>query len=243
MNSIILKHDYIYDLLTELIKTSTARPTDLVICSDKETFLRQVLVEHDQRSNEVCEDVTIEPGDEPVSDPPTSSNANNLILSTTLQVLSTSRNTRLVFCPTLLGLRGYLSGCLPALAEPAQSRGPLIILNLLALHHETSEFTLQGLSHTFATAVSAAHRTRRALNLVECKDIEDPENPNRGSPLWHTEVQLLSAAIKIGQEGQKWGRRTISIAKIASRWFVMEEATQPPAQSEDGAWLEEQDTR
>ena len=108
----------------------------------------------------------------------------------------------------------------------------MVILNLLAMHHGTSEFTLQGLSQTFAAAISAAHRTGRGLKLVECKDINDPSNPSRGPALWQAEVQLLSAAIKIGEAGQNWGRRTIAVVKIASRWFKLENRTEQHREGE-----------
>ncbi|KIW64310.1 hypothetical protein PV04_09254 [Phialophora macrospora] len=216
MNSIWTKHDYISELLEDTIQQSTQSQTDLIICSAKEDFVSQVLAEihqhHLEDSDERDETVILA--------------SNHILLSRSLHVLRASQHINLIFCPTLTVLRGYLSGLVPNLTKCSPALGPVMIVNLLAMHHGTSEFTLQGLSQTFATAVSAARRTRRALKLVECKDITDLSNPHRGAALWQAEVQLLSAAIKIGEAGQNWGRRTISVMRIASRWFKVEERGQ-----------------
>ena len=224
MNSIVTRHDYILDLLEDLINQPHRSQAELLICSTKEEFVSQVFAELDQLH------VQDQPG--PAA-PQEESNVgyeerttlgpSHALLSRTLQILSASQHIRLIFCPTLTVVRGYLSGYMIGFANSPQPLGSLFILNLVALHYGTSAFTLQGLSQTLATAVSAARRASRALQLVECKDITDPSNLNRGSTLWQAEVQLLSAAIKIGQAGQNWGRRTISVEKIASRWFQTED--------------------
>ena len=98
----------------------------------------------------------------------------------------------------------------------------LLVLDMLALHHGTLEFTLQGLSRTLATAVSAAHRSHSDLTVIECQDIHDPTNPNRGTRLWDAQVPLLSGSVKIRLEGSRWAGRAMTIRKIASRWFTFE---------------------
>jgi hypothetical protein len=220
MNSIITKHDYTVELLEDIINQTPLQPADLIICSSRDDFLQQLLAELEHHSAREESKAT--------EDEETSHRPHHILLSNTLHVLSASQHVRLIFCPTLTTLRSYLSGYTAESTISFQALGRLIILNLLAQHHGTSEFTLQGLSQTFATAVSAAHRTRRPLKLVECKDIRDPTNLNRGSALWWAEVQLLSAAIKLGETGQNWGRRTISVERIASRWFRIEESAQKP---------------
>ncbi|KIY03799.1 uncharacterized protein Z520_00490 [Fonsecaea multimorphosa CBS 102226] len=224
MNSIILNYDYELELLQDILQEPSHIPTDLVICSPKGDFLEQLLVQLDQlrvrpevQTPPLQEEVNTQ-SDERLPEP------KRILLSHTLHVLSASQFVNLVFCPSIPILRGYLSGYVSRSVAPStQPPGPIIILNLLAMHHGTSEFTLQGLSQTLATAVSAGYRTNRVLKLVECKDINDPLNPNRGPRLWQAEVQLLSAAVKIGEPGQSWGRRTISVMRIASRWFRAEE--------------------
>ncbi len=232
MNSIITKHVYILGLLEDIIQRHAEVQTELMICMTKEDFVNVLLAELHQyhfeyQSKTVPEEAGIDEQDESASPTP-----QHALLSKTLHTLSTSRNIKLVFFPTITVLRGYLSGYVTDQMVTTTSLGPIIILNLLAMHHGTSEFTLQGLSQTFATAVSAAHWTSRVLNLVECKDILDPSNPNRGPALWWAEVQLLSAAIKIGEAGQNWGRRTIQVMKIASRWFKVEESKQAQPEEE-----------
>ncbi|KIW33731.1 uncharacterized protein PV07_00557 [Cladophialophora immunda] len=224
MNSIIVKYNYELELLEDVLQEPSHVPTELVICSPRGDFLGQLVGQLDQlrdRSGVQTPPLQEEPdthSEERLSDP------RSILLSRTLHVLSASQLVNLVFCPTIPVLRGYLSGYVSRTVAPStQSMGPIIILNLLAMHHGTSEFTLQGLSQTLAAAVSAGHRTNRALKLVECKDINDPLNPDRGPRLWQAEVQLLSAAVKIGEPGQSWGRRTISAMRIASRWFRVEE--------------------
>jgi hypothetical protein len=216
MNSIWTKYDYISELLEDTILQTPQSQIDLIVCSAKEDFVSQVLAELHQHHLEDGDDQdeTVDPA------------SNHILLSRSLHVLSASQHINLIFCPTITVLRGYLSGFGHNLTKSSPALGPIVILNLLAMHHGTSEFTLQGLSQTFATAVSAAHRTGRALKLVECKDVSDPSNPHRGTALWHAEVQLLSAAIKLGDAGQSWGRRTISTMRIASRWFEVEERGQ-----------------
>ena len=54
--------------------------------------------------------------------------------------------------------------------------------------------------------------------------MNDPTNPNRGSRLWDAQVPLLSASVKLGQDGSRWGGRATSIRRIAARWFTFADA-------------------
>ncbi|EXJ94528.1 hypothetical protein A1O1_02924 [Capronia coronata CBS 617.96] len=234
MNFITTQHDYVLDLLEDIVKSQHQVSTDIITCSTREDFLDEVLalalaLEHrhdDER--ELAPTTQSQDGGNREMLP---AERIHMLLTPTLQLLNASRFCNLVFCPTTTVLRGYLASYCPevASASPAESssnavHGRMIILNLLALHHGTSEFTLQGLSQTLATAVSAAHGAKRRLELVECKDARDPSNPSRGPMLWQADVQLLSAAIKIGEGGSSWGRRSISVMTLASRWFRIRHA-------------------
>ncbi|KIW86048.1 hypothetical protein Z517_01442 [Fonsecaea pedrosoi CBS 271.37] len=234
MNSIILRYDYESELLQDVVRETSLTPTDLVICSSKEDFLGQLVTQLHQ--GQVQSEVETPSHPEEVDTPSEErwSKPRHVLLSQILHVLSASQLVNLIFCPNIPILRGFLSGFVSRTALPStRPPGPIIVLNLLAMHHGTSEFTLQGLSQTLATAVSAGHRTNRMVKLVECKDINDPFNPNRGPNLWQTEVQLLSAAIKIGEPGQSWGRRTISVMRFASRWFRAEGQNERHRQEND----------
>jgi hypothetical protein len=224
MNVIATKFAYLLELLEDIVKQDPPIPTDLLVCSTKEEILYQVLGQLNRHAGQRNQDE-----DNGQTDEPAHPTANHIFLSPSLYLLSVSQFCNVVFCPAIPVLRGYLSAYVPKHVPPRQSTippispgGQMIILDLLALHHATSEFTLQGLSQTFATAVSAADRTKRLLRLVECKDVGDPSNPNRGSALWQSEVPLLSGSIRIGERGASWGRRTTSVIKVASRWFKFE---------------------
>lgn len=161
-------------------------------------------------------------------------------LSPILNLLGASQSIKLVFCPTIPSLRAYFASiaddnlAAPSTStstdtgrpssSPSRRLSQIIVLNLLVQHHGSSEFTLQGLSQTLATIVSAGARTRQAVRLVECKDANDPSNAHLGSTLWDLEVPLLSVSIKIGEGGARWGRRTVQVKKIAGRWFRVEKS-------------------
>ncbi|EHY52690.1 hypothetical protein HRR80_006514 [Exophiala dermatitidis] len=230
MNFITTRYDNVLDLLEEVIRRDPPVPTDLIICSTRDEFREQLLAlvnheESDALAHAPATQAQIDSESEHIQTiAPT---RKHMLLLPTLQLLNASRFCNLAFCPTTTTLRGYLAGyCRPtspnASGSARSTSGWIFILDILALHHGTSEFTLQGLSQTFATAVSAAFRTNRQLGLVECKDIRDPSSPTRGPSLWSAEVQLLSSAIKIGEDGATWGRRTVCVLTIAKRWFQVQ---------------------
>jgi hypothetical protein len=148
-----------------------------------------------------------------------------------LDLLASSQSIKLAFCPSIPTLRAYLSVFQPPSIALSPTSAPppppcLFIVDLLALHHGTSEFTLQGLSRTLASAISAAFQTKSTLTLVEVKDTNDQTNPNRGPRLWDTHVPLLNASIKIRQEGVKWAGRSVPIRSFARRWFTFDSASE-----------------
>ena len=230
MNSISYKYDYVFELLEDLCTDPPSTQTNLIVCSSKEDFLGQIIPALDGHDDESRPTTPRSGEGHSQPDPASPPRLSRDFLSPILHLLSTSQSVNLIFCPTIPTLRGYLSGYVslpgPASCESRPSSlhaSQVIVLNLLALHHGSSEFNLQGLSRSFATAVAAAHRTSRHLTLAECRDISDPSSPIRGSGLWQAEVPLLSGSIKIGEGGASWGRRTISVLKVASRWFSVQE--------------------
>lgn len=242
-------HDNVLELLRSILTLPDPVQTELIVCSTRGGFLEQVLTQldveydlarekaltarhpHDLETEAETEaetgaeaEVQEEDGYQANETVNSTSSHHHPLLSPTLHLLNTSQHINLVFCPSITVLRGYLSSCVSSSQPQPAKCGRMIVLNLLALHHDTSEFTLQGLSQTFATAVSAAHRTRRPLQLVECKDAVDPSNPNRGSALWDAEVRLLSGAVKVGEAAAaaNWGQRSVSVRRIVSRWFELQ---------------------
>ncbi|KAL6244094.1 hypothetical protein RBB50_008963 [Rhinocladiella similis] len=219
MNHLICtKYTSILHLLDALVKHDASKTTDLIICSTRAEFLNEVLAQLDHHHASALGH-EVEDGD---ADLPALPDSRHPLLSPTLFLLNASQHCRLVFCPTTTTLRGYLSSYTADVSQPEVGNGQIVIVNHLRQHQGTSEFTLQGLSHTFASAVSAAHRTRRSLRLVELRDVGDHLDPNQGPGLWQAQVPLLSTSIKIGDGGASWGRRTVSVEKVASRWFRLE---------------------
>lgn len=142
------------------------------------------------------------------------------LIEPTLRLLAKGASTRMFFCPSIQQFRAIIS-TLP-MQETAKAAEPLklIVVDMLALHHGTSENTVQGLSRSFAMLASLAHRKLFQTELVECIDPHDIESPQKGSRLWDAEVPLLSGSVKIGQAGQGWAVRRITVRTFAERWFV-----------------------
>ena len=229
MQRISTKYSYSLELLEDLIHTQPASgSTTLIVCWARNDFLDQLLTQIlPFKQHPAVQQVPSSQPDKVEDDGEggrheAHQSSKHSFLTPTLKLLASSKHIKIVFCPTVPTLRAHLASSI-APKEPCTSiRPPLFILDLLALHHGTSEFTLQGLSRTFASAVSAANRTGTDWTLIECKDVNDPTNPHRGPRLWDQEVPLLSGSIKIGQEGAKWAGRCMTIRKIAGRWFTFE---------------------
>ena len=224
MQQISTRFNFALELLESLVKDHKELATSVVVCSSRDDFFNQILLQlHQHSTSEV-----------PSSQEPKERAIQHPLLVATLDHLAASSSTKLVYCPSLPILRACLSGYAAQSCSDSEAR--LVILDMIALHHGTSEFTLQGLSRTLATAASAAHLTQSDLRLVECKDIADPTNPDRGPQLWDTQVPLLSGSIKIGPEGSGWAGRAIIIRKIAARWFSFDSAAAggPISKPEDG---------
>lgn len=201
----------------------------LIACCPRSYFLEQ-LVEYTQSDVHMPEDDHDPvPSEDPTNadeeedeirlNPPTRKNP---LLLPALKLIAASSRIKLVFCPTIPMFRAYIS-TLPVRAVDDDTRPPkIVILNMLALHHGTSEFTVQGLSRSFSTIASMNHVFQGRVELLECRDNDDlldtGENPNP----WNAEVPLLSGSIKLGDAGQGFARRTVGISRFADRWFNIE---------------------
>ena len=119
------------------------------------------------------------------------------------------------------------------------------ILNPISQHRATSSFSAQGLNRTFALAVEAAYATQTQLLMVECpsvgrprdnaQQLEDagydfeletdtaavqPQLPS-AADLWDEEVSILNVTTKsFGAGGRGWVGRTVTVRRVAERWFV-----------------------
>jgi hypothetical protein len=240
MKATITNFEYATDLLERLID-SHASPTTLAICSTRKDFLAQIapaiLTPRPQE---------IRPSQESFIDDDPTPESNPLphrLLIPTLQLLARSRTIKLVYCPSIDTLRAYLSSYAAPVVVPestgsVSSPKPLLaILDLVLLHHATSEFSVQGLMRTFASAVEAANRNSMDLLLCECKDTHDPTNPSRGPRLWDTDVPLLSGSVRLGSGGSSFAGRMVSVRSVAGRWFSFEKSRRSREEPDDEEML------
>jgi hypothetical protein len=138
----------------------------------------------------------------------------------------------------------------PARVRTAENNSPLLtILNPISHHRATSSFSAQGLNRTFALAVEAAYATQTQLLVVECpsfgrpRDVDTealgdagydfeletetvvpPQPLPTAADLWDEEVSILNVTTKsFGAGGRGWVGRTVTVKRIAERWFVFSE--------------------
>ncbi|KAL9624150.1 MAG: hypothetical protein Q9160_001672 [Pyrenula sp. 1 TL-2023] len=216
----------------------------VVICSKREDFIEQALTSLFSRATHTLRS-SPEDDDNPQEQNP--QNRAQELLAPTLRSIAESGKTRFSFCPSIDGLRARLSVLSHAQPPPDQhteiqqsasaSKPLLLILDMIRLHHGTSEFSVQGLSRTLANAVEAAAREAMDLNLCEMKDSTDTENPDRGPRLWQAQVPLLSESVKLGPEGSTWARRLVTVQRVAERWIRFPQTKQ----NQEGASLAAQE--
>ncbi|KAJ6184473.1 hypothetical protein N7519_005774 [Penicillium mononematosum] len=157
--------DLVSDLLQRLLEGNS--DTHLVVCATRAEFLVQLTAAIRSRR----------------TDPDTAGSHD--LLTKTIGLLARSSKIRLVFCPSLESLRAYLAIFEPA-AEAAtedeslsHDRQLLAVLDMVALHVTTSEFSAQGLSRTLASVVEASSRAGMDLRLYECMNALDPSSAAR----------------------------------------------------------------
>lgn len=103
--------------------------------------------------------------------------------------------------------------------EMRSKRPVLAVLDLLALHIPTSEFSAQGLSRTLAMTVEVSARERMDLVLCECQNAVDPASRETGGRLWYEHVPILNGSVRMGGEDSSWGGRGVPVKRVAERWF------------------------
>lgn len=215
---IVLQLDHASQFLDYVLQNH-APPTTLIVCSSRANLLRQLIPSVTSATNE--QDAV---GDGEIDN--STSCRMHYLLHPTLQLLAISKTVKLVFCPELSHLRAQLSiykapffeaGLVPPQAETCMPM--LAILDMISLHHGTSQCSAQGFSRTFASAVEAASRERHSLIVCECSDVHDHDNPARGGMLWNTQIPLLSGSIRLWGDGSGWAGRTVTVKRVAKRWF------------------------
>ncbi|KAL4889476.1 hypothetical protein BDV59DRAFT_118510 [Aspergillus ambiguus] len=194
--------DGVTDFL-QYILDRDASSTSLIVCSTRDSFLKKIKASCDQWQD---------------------SAGNSQLFTKSIGLLSKSSRIKVVFCPTLEHLRAYLSSfrLVDRAAQDATadrqrtSRHLMAILDPLALHVPTLEFSAQGLSRTFATAVEVASREAIDLVLCESRDLSNPAENGSGEALWHAEVPLFNGSTR--RTGQP-----VPVKRIVLRWFIFDE--------------------
>jgi hypothetical protein len=203
--------------------------TTMIICATRASFLADIQAEVQR----------IEPT--PLLNSPGQGDSGlpHSFLSPVLQVLATSRMIHLAFAPTLPHLRAYLAvfsttknGKAASLHchQSTSRRSMLVILDLVAIHRSTSEYSAQGLSRTLAIAVEAARLGGMNLALAEhykgdnddsSSGINDAArravNDAQQGP-WKEQVPILSGSIRFGNDEGLWAGKTIDVGKVLGRW-------------------------
>lgn len=182
--------DFIHHLLDR-----HAHPTSLIICSSREAFLRELL--DSLVVPKVDETIAMNNEDGNTNSTTTQNNDINSVrskqgrlptehhnlLKPTLDLLSTTKDINVAFCPDLPHLHAYLSLLCsrshtdtqdkPSVpfTQPSkgQSRAPILaILNPITLHKPTTAFSAQGLNKFFAAAVDTANHLGLSLLVADC---------------------------------------------------------------------------
>lgn len=211
---IIWSCNLVTDFLDRILYHEETPSKIIVVCSTREHFLEQLAA------------TTRSPADGMRAP------EDHKLLTKAIGLLSQSRNIKLVFCATLEHLRAYMSvvdmtsskrqdtTCIP---EKSSQQPLLAVLNFLALHQPTSEFSAQGLSRTLAAAAEVTARQEMDLVLCECVDAMDGAIHERGEASWHTEVPLLSRTTQIGGEENTSKGPSIRVRMVAERWFEFDD--------------------
>ncbi|KAF7596340.1 hypothetical protein BBP40_002084 [Aspergillus hancockii] len=195
--------NWVTDILQHIL-TYDASTTILIVCSTRDAFLEQLFITTRAHPSETTE--------------------GRQSITKAIGLLSKSSRIKVVYCPTLENLRAYLSvfpfadSMQDAVTEQHETRRPLIaILDMVALHKGTLEFSAQGLSRTFASAVEAASRGQKDIVLCECQDAANPAGDQRGEVLWYTDVPLLNSSVRRAEN--TWLGRSVPVNRVAQRWF------------------------
>lgn len=213
-------------LLHYLLTTqSDTCPTLLIVCSSRDVFIQDLassLQNHDRHVTHSLEQ----------------------LVAPTLHNLLTTRHVKLAFCASVQALLAYLTAYGRSgtnLADEADERERVVLVNPLALHAPTSFFSAQGLSRCFAAAAEVALKPGVTLHIVECEgkrgrpdehndedaDMEnDPPEPSAEAQTqdpWEQEISILNVSARrfgSGSGERAWAGRTTRAKWIAARWFL-----------------------
>ncbi|CAG8332584.1 unnamed protein product [Penicillium salamii] len=192
--------DLLPDLLQQLLESDSY--THLIVCATKSEFLVHLAAAiRKQRADP-----------EPV--------ASHDLLTKTIGLLARSSNITVAFCPTLESLRAHIA-VLGATADSSgfHNRQLVSVLDMVALHGTTSEFSAQGLSRTFASFVETTYKAGMDLRLYECENALDPSNSVWGRRVWDMNIPLLNGSVRMRGDETNWGARGIPVKRVAERWF------------------------
>ena len=219
---IILPFEYVTDFIEHIVHHHVS-PTVIVVCSTRESFLKQMYLAGQREMLDHQPDIASDMASEHINSGP------HRLLVPTIGLLASIRSINLVFCPSLQHLRAWLAAYDPhSSLERLENRihgTPFLgLLNPLQLHRPTSDFAAQGISRTLAAAVEAADRNGMRLAIVECRglDEEHVELTDGMASVWEEQIPLLNlTARQSGSERSLTGRR-VSIGRVMGRWCRFE---------------------
>ena len=197
----------------------------LLICSSREDFLKHVLddgTRSHQQTNLLLSEISC-------------SKAPDEILLPTLHLLAQARNISLVYTPSVNHLRAALEDIAyyKTHLSPRASTGKfpaataLAIVDSLAVHKLSGEFSAQGLSRTYALATEAAFKASLDLQLVDLdRHTEQGSTPMssygneaQGSA-WNQAIPLLTSNTRaMGHQG--WAEKSVPYCRIVQTWFKL----------------------
>ncbi|EED23023.1 conserved hypothetical protein [Talaromyces stipitatus ATCC 10500] len=204
--------------------------TTVVVCSTRERLLKQLTADISAQLQEHDDHQLSGNGPSPLLEAaPHPSPSKLSLLSNTIGAITISQRIKLVFCPSLAHLRAYLSTfqlhpshkSIDNQKQAAERGRPVIaILDFLAIHYVSTQFSAQGLSQTLSLAVETAARTDSSILLCECDDAVNPGDRDHGQRLWDLHVPLLNGG-SLRSDHERAGRH-IPVRQVAQRWFRFE---------------------
>ncbi|KAI9736444.1 MAG: hypothetical protein M1818_006178 [Claussenomyces sp. TS43310] len=261
--------------LLDLILTRQSHPTTLVVCSPEADFLSALL-----KSVNLSAASQSQPREQcPPPAPPSNFNLEaqtpndsegegdgrpHHLLRPTLQQIAASRHVSTAFVPSVSHLRAHLA-VLPSGPAPTEHARPhsallfdkpgtgfplLVIYGLVALHKDSSEWSVQGLGSTMAGAVEAGWRAGRRVVVIEPLGSNGDASGSQGQDLgmggeersgegniggghesgksegiWGERMPMLSGStrrIGLVTDGGGWGGRTVQVGAVLGRWVRFE---------------------
>ncbi|CCF43580.1 hypothetical protein CH063_13239 [Colletotrichum higginsianum] len=201
--------------LLHYIVTFQTYPTTILVCYPRDDFI-STLTSTVQNHN------SIPPEDHQIlndSHPPP-------LLSATLYQTAVARHIRVLFIPTVIHLRAYLSAFDPAnsLTPPPPNHPPpssgkrrpplLLVYGFLDLHRDSSEWSAQGLSSSAAALVEAARRTGFKPAIVEPRGAGGHGD---FKAVLRDDAPVLSGGSR--RDDGVWTGRTVEVKRVLGRWF------------------------